>query len=107
MVGLLKPVFNEVQLGHAEVRKVFQIPRGTIAGCFVQDGKITRNAKIRVLRDSVTVWEGNIRSLRRVKDDVREVATGLECGIALDGFNDVKEQDVLEAYEIQEVSASL
>jgi translation initiation factor IF-2 len=107
MVGLLKPVLNEVALGHAEVRQVFSIPRGTIAGCFVQDGKLTRSAKVRVVRDSVVVWEGSIRSLRRIKDDVREVAAGLECGVALEGFNDVKEQDVLEAFEMQEVSASL
>jgi translation initiation factor IF-2 len=107
MVGLLKPVLNEVQLGHAEVRQVFQIPRGTIAGCMVQDGKITRSSKVRVLRDSVMVWEGSIKSLRRVKDDVREVAAGLECGVALEGYNDVKEHDVLEAYEMQEGTATL
>jgi translation initiation factor IF-2 len=107
MVGLLKPVLNEVTLGRAEVRQLFQIPKGTIAGCFVADGKITRSAKVRLVRDSVQVWTGSIRSLRRVKDDVREVTAGLECGIALEGFNDIKEQDVIECFEVQETTASL
>jgi translation initiation factor IF-2 len=107
MLGLLKPTFKEAPLGHAEVRKLFQIPKGTIAGCMVSDGKIQRGARVRVVRDSVNVWEGGIKSLRRVKDDVREVASGLECGIGLDGFNDLKEGDVIECFEIQEVSASL
>jgi translation initiation factor IF-2 len=107
MVGLLKPVLNDVALGHAEVRQLFQIPKGTIAGCFVTDGKITRSSKVRLLRDSVQVWEGSIRSLRRVKDDVRDVTAGLECGIALEGFNDIKEHDVIECFEIQESTASL
>jgi translation initiation factor IF-2 len=107
MVGLLKPVLSDVALGHAEVRQLFQIPKGTIAGCFVGDGKITRSAKVRLLRDSVQVWEGSIRSLRRVKDDVREVTAGLECGIALEGFNDIKEHDVIECFEVQETTASL
>jgi translation initiation factor IF-2 len=107
MLGLLKPTFKEAALGHAEVRKLFQIPKGTIAGCMVSDGKIQRGARVRVVRDSVQVWEGGIKSLRRVKDDVRDVAAGLECGIGLDGFNDIKEGDVIECFEIQEVSASL
>jgi translation initiation factor IF-2 len=107
MLGLLKPVLREVSLGKAEVRQLFQIPKGTIAGCIVTEGKLTRAGRLRVVRDSVQVWEGAIRSLRRVKDDVREVASGLECGVGLDGFNDVKERDVLECFEVQEVSASL
>ncbi len=107
MLGLLKPVYREIALGHAEVRQLFQIPKGTIAGCFVADGKITRSGRARVVRDSVPVWEGTIKSLRRVKDDVREVSAGLECGVGLDNFNDVKESDIIECFEIQEVSASL
>jgi translation initiation factor IF-2 len=107
MVGLLKPVYREVALGHAEVRQLFQIPKGTIAGCFVADGKISRAGRVRLVRDSVPVWEGTIKSLRRVKDDVREVTAGLECGVGLENFNDLKESDVIECFEVQEVSASL
>ena len=106
MVGLLKPTFKESALGRAEVRAVFQLPKGVIAGCYVVDGKIVRGAKARLLRDSEQVWEGAIRSLRRVKDDVRDVATGFECGIGLD-YTDLKERDVIECYELQEVTASL
>jgi translation initiation factor IF-2 len=107
MLGLLKPTLREVSLGKAEVRQIFQIPKGTIAGCIVSEGKISRAGRARLVRDSVQVWEGAIRSLRRVKDDVREVAAGLECGVGLEGFNDVKENDVIECFEMQEVSASL
>ncbi|MFI5306482.1 MAG: translation initiation factor IF-2 [Polyangiales bacterium] len=107
MVGLLKPTYKEVSLGHAEVRQLFQIPKGTIAGCFVADGKIARSGRARLVRDSVPVWEGSIKSLRRVKDDVREVSAGLECGVGLENFNDLKEHDVIECFEVQEVSASL
>src|SRR5262249_41049771 len=99
MVVLLKPTFQEVALGRAEVRQLFQIPKGTIAGSFVQEGKLSRSSRVRVVRDSVPVWEGAIKSLRRVKDDVREVAAGLECGIGLEGFNDVKEHDIIECFE--------
>jgi translation initiation factor IF-2 len=107
MLGLLKPVFRESPVGHAEVRQIFQTPKGSIAGCFVADGKIVRAGRVRVLRDAAAIWEGNIRSLRRIKDDVREVAAGLECGIHLENFNDVKEKDVIECFEIQEMSVSL
>jgi translation initiation factor IF-2 len=107
MLGLLKPVFRDVSLGKAEVRQLFQIPKGTIAGCMVTEGKISRGGKVRVVRDSVQIWEGGIRSLRRVKDDVRDVTSGLECGIGLEGFNDLKPNDVIECFEMQEVSASL
>ncbi|MDH5673910.1 MAG: translation initiation factor IF-2 [Myxococcales bacterium] len=107
MVGMLKPEYKEVALGRAEVRQTFNIPRGTIAGCFVSDGKIVRSGKARLVRDSVQVWEGTIRSLRRVKEDVREVSSGLECGVGLENFNDVKENDIIECFEVQEVAASL
>jgi translation initiation factor IF-2 len=106
MVGLLKPTFKESALGRAEVRAVFTLPKGVIAGCYVVDGKMVRGAKARLLRDSEQVWEGAVRSLRRIKDDVRDVATGLECGIGLD-YTDIKEHDVIECYELQEVSAQL
>jgi translation initiation factor IF-2 len=106
MIGMLKPTFKEAPLGRAEVRAVFQLPKGVVAGCYVVDGKIVRGAKARLLRDSEQVWEGAIRSLRRIKDDVRDVATGFECGIGLD-FLDIKERDVIECYELQEVTAQL
>jgi translation initiation factor IF-2 len=106
MVGLLKPTYKESPLGHAEVRAVFTLPKGVIAGCMVIDGKIVRGAKARLMRDSVQVWEGSIRSLRRLKDDMRDVAAGLECGIGLD-YTEIKEHDVIECFEMQEVSAAL
>ncbi len=105
MKGLLAPEFKEVLLGHAEVRQTIHVPNvGTIAGSYVLDGKVTRKAQIRVVRDGVVVFEDKISSLRRFKDDVREVADGYECGIGLERFNDIKEGDILEAYEMQEVA---
>ena len=104
MKGMLAPTYKEELLGHAEVRQTIHVPNvGTIAGSYVQDGKITRSAQIRVLRDSVVIFEDKISSLRRFKDDVREVAQGYECGIGLDRFNDIKVGDVLEAFEMVEV----
>jgi translation initiation factor IF-2 len=99
LVGMLRPQSVEEVLGEAEVRQLFRVSRlGTIAGCMVTNGVIQRNAKIRVIRDGTVVWDGTIDTLRRVKDDVREVASGFECGILLHGYNDVHEGDVLEAY---------
>ena len=99
MTGLLAVVFKETTLGRAEVRETFRISNvGTVAGCYLQDGKITRETPIRLLRDSVVVFQGRIRSLRRYKDDVTEVRSGMECGIALENFNDVKIGDVIEAF---------
>ena len=104
MKGLLAPVFKEELLGHAEVRQTIRVPNvGTIAGCYILDGKITRKASIRVLRDSVVIFEDKISSLRRFKDDVKEVADGYECGVGLEKFNDIKEGDILEAFEMVEV----
>jgi translation initiation factor IF-2 len=101
MTGLLAPVQREVYLGQAEVREVFSVPRvGMIAGSHVSDGKIARNAGIRLLRDGVVVYTGKISSLKRFKDDVREVQKGYECGVGLENFNDIKIGDVFEAYEI-------
>ncbi|WP_425428302.1 translation initiation factor IF-2 [Thermovenabulum gondwanense] len=99
MKGLLEPEYKEVVIGHAQVRALFKVPNvGIVAGCYVVDGKITRNANIRVIRNGVVIYEGKISSLKRFKDDVREVASGYECGIAIDKFNDIKEDDVLEAF---------
>ena len=103
MKGMLAPKFKEAILGHAEVRQVIHISNvGFIAGSYVQDGKITRAASIRVVRDSVVVYEDKIASLRRFKDDVKEVATGYECGIGLEKFNDLKPGDILEAFTMEE-----
>lgn len=101
--GLVKPKEVEVVLGHAEVRRTFKVPRvGTVAGCYVTDGKIVRNGRVRVLRNGVIVAETSIGSLKRFKDDVREVVQGFECGVGLENFHDIKEGDILEVYTIQE-----
>ncbi len=104
MKGLLAPQFKEVILGHAEVRNTFKITgAGTIAGCYVLDGKMQRNASVRLLRDHVVVFEGKLSSLKRFKDDAKDVAAGYECGIGLEAYNDVKEGDVIECYIQEEV----
>ncbi|HYA42524.1 MAG TPA: translation initiation factor IF-2, partial [Syntrophobacteraceae bacterium] len=104
IVGMLKPIYKENVIGRAEVRQTFHVPKiGMIAGCSVLDGRVERNARARVLRDNVIVYDGKIGSLRRFKDDVKEVKAGFECGIGIENFNDVKEKDILEAYEIQEI----
>jgi translation initiation factor IF-2 len=106
--GMLAPTLREKVLGRAEVRQPFPIPGiGTIAGSFVSDGRITRSARVRLVRDNVQVWEGKVSSLRRFKDDVREVISGLECGIGLENFNDVKAGDVIEAFEVEEIARRL
>jgi translation initiation factor IF-2 len=108
MRGMLAPVVREVTLGRAEVRQVFKVSKvGTIVGCYVTSGKIARNAKARVIRDAAVVFDGEIESLRRFKDDVREVAEGFECGIQVAKFQDLKEGDVIEAYAIEHVAAEL
>jgi translation initiation factor IF-2 len=108
MVGQLSPTFEEETLGAAEVRDTFRIPRaGTIAGCYITDGKIFRDAKARLVRDSRIIYDGQVRSLRRFKEDVAEVQQGYECGIALENFNDVKVGDVIEAYKVKEIAPSL
>jgi len=106
MKGMLAPKFKEVVLGHAEVRQTIHVPGvGTIAGSYVQDGKVSRNAQIRVVRDGVVIFEDKISSLKRFKDDAKEVAQGFECGIGLERFNDIKEGDILEAFVMEEVKA--
>lgn len=108
MVGLLDPIKQESALGRVEVRDTFNVPKiGTIAGCYVTGGIIKRNAYARLLRDSRVIHEGKLGSLRRFKDDVREVQAGFECGIGLEGFNDVKIGDVIEVFEIKEIEATL
>jgi translation initiation factor IF-2 len=108
MAGLLPPTTREVVLGQAEVRQLFSIPRvGVIAGSYVTDGLVRRSARCRVVRDGVQIWDGKIGSLKRFKDDAREVQTGFECGIGLDGFNDLKVGDVIESYEIESKPAEL
>ena len=104
LVGMLKPVTTEETLGEAEVRALFRVSRlGTIAGSYVTTGVVRRNAKVRVVRDGTVIYDTTISQLKRFKDDVREVEEGFECGILLDGFNDVKEGDVLEVYEVKQV----
>ncbi len=108
MAGMLAPVSKEVYLGQAEIRQTFSVPKvGVIAGCMVADGKMQRNGGIRLLRDGVVVYTGKIASLRRVKDDVKEVAKGFECGIGLENFNDIKVGDILECFETVEEAATL
>jgi len=108
MVGLLKPTYNEKTLGRAEVKMLFHISRvGAIAGCHVREGVIRRNTSARVLRDSVVVYEGRVASLRRVKEDVEEVAAGFECGIGLGRYQDIKEGDVIESFILEEVAPQL
>ncbi len=108
MVGMLDPTFEERVIGRAEVRDTFQVPKvGTVAGCSVIDGKIERHAGVRVLRDGVVVYTGKIDSLRRFKDDVKEVQTGFECGIGVENFNDIKLGDHLEAFVLDEVAGTL
>ncbi|QQG65499.1 translation initiation factor IF-2 [Desulfobulbus oligotrophicus] len=108
MKGMLEPVYQERVIGTADVRETFQVPKvGTVAGCAVIAGKIERNARVRVLREGVVVYTGKIGSLRRFKDDVKEVLTGFECGIGVEHFNDIKVGDNLEAYVMDEVEATL
>ena len=101
--GMLAPKYRDVELGRVEVRETFKISSiGTIAGSYVLSGKVTRNSKIRVVRDGIVIAEDTIASLKRFKDDVKEVSAGYECGIGLDKFNDIKVGDILEAYIVEE-----
>jgi translation initiation factor IF-2 len=104
MEGMLAPEFKEVILGRAEIRMVYKVPKiGNIAGCYVLEGKINRNSNIRLIRDNIVVLDGKIDSLKRFKDDVREVMEGFECGIGLEKYNDIKEGDIIEAYAMEEI----
>ena len=104
MKGMLAPKFREVHIGTAEVRQTFRVSGvGTIAGCMVKQGKIARNANIRLIRDDIVVYEGVLDSLKRFKDDAKEVAEGYECGVGLDKYNDIKEGDIIEAFINEEI----
>ena len=104
MKGMLAPKYQEVLLGHAEVRETYKVSSvGTVAGCYVQDGKITRNASVRVVRDGIVVHEGQLASLQRFKDSVKEVVQKYECGLTIEKFNDIKQGDVIEAFTMEEI----
>jgi len=104
MAGLMDPTYKEHPVGSAEVRETYTIPKvGTIAGCSVTEGKIERGQTMRLIREGVVVYDGKIGSLRRFKDDAKEVQSGYECGIGIENFNDVKVNDVIECYEIEEI----
>ena len=108
MEGLLEPTFREKFLGRAEIRETFSVPKhGMVAGSYVTDGKIVRNAQVRLLRDNVVIYEGKLSSLRRFKDDVKEVATGYECGMSLENYNDIKIGDIFECFEMEKVAGKL
>ena len=105
MLGMLAPEYEEIVTGEAEVRQVFSVPRiGKVAGCYVTSGTITRGSKVRFLRDGTVIWNGDVSSLRRFKDDVREVQSGYECGIGLSDYQDLKDGDVIETFENRELA---
>ena len=107
MEGLLPPTLVEKQQGKAEVRQIFKVKGTAVAGCMCIEGKIVRSGKVRLVREGVVVWEGKIASLKRFKDDVREVPEGFECGISLEGYNDLKEKDLIECFEVEEIKQRL
>jgi translation initiation factor IF-2 len=108
MEGMLAPEVEEIIVGNAEIREVFRISKvGTIAGCMVTDGFIKRANPIRLIRDGIVIYAGKLHSLKRFKDDASEVKAGFDCGIGIDGFNDMKEGDVIESYENREVKRTL
>jgi translation initiation factor IF-2 len=108
MEGMLAPEFEEKIVCNIEIRDVFKIPKaGTVAGCMVLDGKVTRNTKVRVIRDGIVTYTGELSSLRRFKDDVKEVSSGYECGLSIANFNDIKVGDIIEGYEQVAVKRTL
>ncbi|MDD2336820.1 MAG: translation initiation factor IF-2 [Geobacteraceae bacterium] len=108
MEGLLEPTLKEKYLGRAEIREVFSVPKhGNVAGSYVLDGKMLRNSQVRLLRDNIVIYEGKMASLRRFKDDIKEVASGYECGISLENYNDIKPGDIIESFEIEKVATTL
>ena len=103
MIGLLDPDIKEVYLGRVEIRQLYKISNvGTVAGCYVLDGKLTRNCNVRILRQGVVIFESKLSSLKRFKDDVKEVNKGYECGLSIENFNDLKEEDIIEGFEMKE-----
>jgi translation initiation factor IF-2 len=108
MSGLLEPELKEVVIGRVEVRKMFKASKlGNIAGCYVTEGKISRDAGIRLIRDGIVIYEGKVDSLKRFKDDAKDVAQGYECGLTLDNYQDIREGDMLEAYTTEEIKREL
>ena len=108
MEGMLAPEFIEKIVCNVEIRETFKIPKvGTIAGCMVLDGKITRNTKVRIVRDGIVVYSGDLASLKRFKDDVKEVTSGYECGLNIGNFNDIQIGDIIEGYEQVAVKRTL
>lgn len=104
MKGMLDPEYEEKVIGQVEVRQTFKVSKiGTIAGCYVTEGKITRDSGLRLIRDGIVIFEGDVDTLKRYKDDAKEVSQGYECGITIKNFNDIKEGDVIEAYIMEEV----
>ena len=104
MKGMLAPKFQEMVIGHAEVRQTFKVSGvGTIAGCYVTDGKVQRAAQVRIVRDNIVIHEGVLSTLRRFKDDAKEVSSGYECGMSFEKYNDIKEGDVIEAFVMEEI----
>jgi translation initiation factor IF-2 len=107
MLGLLEPELRETVIGHAYVKQVFKVNKGTAAGCIIQDGKVSRKAHARVLRSGIPVFDGKMSTLRRFNDEVDEVKTGIECGIRLGSFNDYEEDDIIECYKLEKVNQTL
>jgi translation initiation factor IF-2 len=108
MSGLLSPINQEKYIGRAEIRKVFKVTKvGTIAGCFVTDGFVKRGAKVRLLRDEVVIHEGDLKTLKRMQDEVKEVKTGYECGMAFENYQDLREGDIIECSEVEQVARTL
>ena len=104
MRGMLKPQFEEVVLGHVEIRQTFKVSSvGTIGGAYVKDGKVLRTSEVRVVRNGIVVHQGKLASLKRFKDDAKEVAAGYECGISIENYNDIEEGDIIEVFEMQEI----
>jgi translation initiation factor IF-2 len=104
----LEPIISEKLVATVQVRNIFKVPKiGTVAGCYVQDGKINKNNKIRLFRDNVVIYEGQLASLKRFKDDVKEVDAGYECGLNISNFNDIKVDDIIESYEIIETKKTI
>lgn len=104
MKGMLDPEYKEVILGNVEIRNTFKVPGvGIVGGAYVTDGKVVRNAEVRLVRDGIVIHEGKISSLKRFKDDAREVAQGYECGIGIENYNDIKEGDIIECFQMEEI----
>ena len=104
MKGMLAPVYEEVVIGQCEVRKTYKVSKiGTIAGCMVTEGKITRDANVRLIRDGIVIYTGKVASLKRFENDAKEVTSGYECGLTIENYNDIKENDIIEGYVDQEV----